>query len=284
MFLFNKKIVKPCFIFVAISILFIGCSPKAVIDQTSRTESTSTNNYYNSTELKDFENKDEKIKVDGIYKMKVIGEVPQSIGLSSVDRKNVHANIGAICNHGNNKYSFLGRLFYSSDSISAFALGGNTSIFDNTILSNYDARNSPDEVDIDKLAVIFYEESSIETTPYVIAYSKLVDSNDKVNNIGQIKFEGFISKNDIIADIVAVIKTGDKYKLVSNSMKYDVIGELPEELKNSAILQSNDEFPTVVLNHAFVVYMSIYEQNKANNTFFVKVITYSPFLIGSILN
>lgn len=282
--LFFKKVCTHFLLIIAI-ITLIGCSKTSLKSNTLELKPTpilslSPNNKTPVISIES-QNDDLKIEVDGIYEMDIIGEKPSLISLSSVDRKNIRANIGIIRKDNENKYCFLTRLNYTIDSISGFDINSDNSIINNDILSNYNINNSPEKLNIEELTVIFYKEPNIETTPNVIAYSKVIDPNNKVNNIRQVRFNGVASKNDLIADIVALIKKDNSYKLLSNSMTYEIVGDIPEGLEKFAIENSNADFASVDLNHIFVVYMSIYKHNKYNNIIGVKIETYSPFKLNN---
>lgn len=226
------------------------------------------------------------IKVDGIYKMNIIGPTINTIGLRGIDTNNVITQVGVIDNyHG--KYGISGHFYYNLDSISSYEIGGNTSIFDKRIFQSYDYPSYLDKIDINKLVLVYFKRPTLREAPQVVAYSKIVDMKHRMNNIQSIRFDGKVQDSDIIIDAVAVIKENKNYKLVSNYMTYNVLGNIPKEMSDAAIKQPNEEFPTVDINKYFVVYMTAFTTNKSDNgeeNYSVKVITYSPVTGGEPVN
>lgn len=235
---------------------------------------------------KSLEEKNSDIKIDGVYKMNIIGPTPNTIGLRSYDTNNVITQIGVV-DCFQDKYGISGHFYYDSDSISGYEIGGNTSIFDKRIFQLYVYPNYPDKIDINKLVLVYFKRPTLQEAPQVVAYSKIVDMKHRMNNIQNIRFDGKVQSSDILIDAVAVIKENENYRLVSHSITYNVVGNIPKEMSDAAIKQPDGEFPAVDINKYFVVYLTSFTANKSVNgeeTYSVKILTYSPVIGGEAVN
>lgn len=249
-------------------------------------EIQSTNNVDKSVETSPT-----NIKTNDIYKMHIIGQKIKSVGLSSIDRKNLHVNLGILTDHKDHiSFSFILSYRKSNNKLSSTSMLATPSLIDKRILCDYP---KSDKVDINNVVVIYFEQKYLEggpreTGPKIVAYSKVVDMQKRANNISEITIYGANAKtSDIIADVVTVIKDGNGYKLVSNAMSFVVEGDLPEEMKRHAIEQPKDEFPVVGIENLFVAYMSFTDLAQLEDEdcdYKVKVITYSPVTGGEPVN
>lgn len=225
------------------------------------------------------------IKINGIYKLNIIGTTPKTIVLKPYDYKGIRAKIGVITS-SNNGYLLNGRFDFLTDLTSSIELKDNASILDKRIIQEV-GNQKGDTVDINKLVLVYYEQSSVQETPHIVAYSKIIDLKHRTNNIQSVRFEGKVESTDALIDAVAVIKDNENYKLVSGSTTYNVVGTIPKEMAVASIPQPEGNFPSIDINKLFVVYMTSLKTSKSKNgvpVWNVEVLTYSPVTGGEPVN
>lgn len=286
------KFLTPVFFMFSFCIILSGCSSKNVLykstDPSTIKTTTSVTDVPAQTgtaTLKSITYSDNSttcIKITDIYKLNVVGKKPSAVAYKMQGFNQTVAYLG-IWNDGELKMRFE----YGTNEASAKGFETNTSLIDKRLNTYTDL--TVDKVDINKLVIVYVKEGAFADSPEnIIAYSKVVDMQHRVNNISEIQFgTDNIKATDIIASLVAVVKDKNGYKLISNTVNYEVVGGLPKEMMDAAIEEPKGSLPSVDIEKLFVAYMTftdLNQINKSGDTYSVKLVTFSPVTGGNPVN